>query len=203
MLTDSPYKKSFKPPRRRGSGEGSVQKHYSDSQKVEAVTTYFLLGGNLAETGRVLKINYETLKSWRKSNWWQEIEEQVRKQEKLEISSQLKKLMDKSWVVVADRLEHGDWVLNQKTGEVTRKPVSMRDANNVAKTAVELREKMDLAEAHTVATENINNKLNKLAEAFTKLSKGEKLEEAEDIAFVDVVHEKDDNALHEEREEGL
>jgi hypothetical protein len=48
-----------------------------------------------------------------------------------------------------------------------------------------------------------NNKLNKLAEAFTKLSKGEKLEEAEDIAFVDVVHEKDDNALHEEREEGL
>jgi uncharacterized protein YydD (DUF2326 family) len=151
----------------------------------------------------VLKINYETLKSWRKSNWWQEIEEQVRKQEKLEISSQLKKLMDKSWVVVADRLEHGDWVLNQKTGEVTRKPVSMRDANNVAKTAVELREKMDLAEAHTVATENINNKLNKLAEAFTKLSKGEKLEEAEDIAYVDVVHEKDDNALHKEREEGL
>lgn len=177
-------------------------KHYSDSQKVEAVTTFFLLGGNLAETGRVLKINYDTLKTWRKSNWWSEIEEQVRKQEKLEISSQLKKLMDKSWVVVADRLEHGDWVLNQKTGEVTRKPVSMRDANNVAKVAVELREKLDLNEAHTVATENINNKLNKLAEAFTRLSKGETLEEPEDIEFVERT-EGEQNSLPEERQAQL
>lgn len=179
----------------------STNVRWSDKQKLEACTTYFMLGGNLALVSRTLKIPYETLKIWKSSNWWKDLENDIRKEERLQLSSKLKKVIDKSWDVVADRLEHGDHVYNQKTGELIRKPMTGRDVGTVAKAATELREKLDLQEAHTVAAEHITDKLNKLAEAFSNLSKGIKAPlPAEDIAFV----ERTENAVHtEEREEGL
>ena len=177
----------------------STNVRWSDKQKLEACTTYFMLGGNLALVARTLKIPYETLKQWKTSNWWKELETDIRKEERLQLSSKLKKVIDKSWDVLSDRLENGDHVYNQKTGELIRKPMAGRDVGTVAKAATELREKLDLEEAHTVAAEHITDKLNKLAEAFSNLSKGIKTPVlAEDIAFVEQV-----NALPTERPEGL
>jgi transposase-like protein len=170
---------------------------WSDKQKLEACTMYFMVGDNLSLISKTLNISYETLKVWKTSNWWKELEKEIRKEERLELSTRLKKAIDKSWDIVADRLEHGDHVYNQKTGEIIRKPVVLRDAANVAKSAVELREKLNLEENHTIAAEHITDKLNKLAVAFTNLSKGIVTPPpAEDIDFV----ERTDDAVHEERE---
>jgi len=179
----------------------STNVRWSDKQKIEACTTYFMLGGNLSLVSKTLNISYETLKSWKASNWWKELETNIRKEERLQLSSRLKKVIDKSWDTVVERLENGDHVYNQKTGELIRKPVTLRDVGAIAKSATELREKLDLEEAHTVAAEHITDKLNKLAEAFSNLSKGIKTPlPAEDVEFVE---RTDDNALHEGREEGL
>jgi TRAP-type mannitol/chloroaromatic compound transport system substrate-binding protein len=96
--------------------------------------------------------------------------------------------MEKSWDVVSDRLQHGDWIYDQKAGELRRKPVSLRDAAKVANDTALLRERMDMNENFTVAADQIEDKLTKLAKAFSDLSKG-KLEapQAEDIAFVEEV----------------
>lgn len=164
----------------------AVQTRWSDKQKIEACTTYFMLGGNLALVGKTLNISYDTLKVWKSSNWWKELEGNIRKEERLQLSSRLKKVIDKSWDEVAERLENGDHIYNQKTGELVRKPISARDVGNIAKSATELREKLDLEEAHTVAAEHIADKLAKLAEAFSNLSKGIKAPmPAEDIVFVE------------------
>jgi hypothetical protein len=178
----------------------STNVRWSDKQKLEACTTYFMLGGNLSLVSKTLNISYETLKSWKSSNWWKELEADIRKEERLQLSSKLKKVIDKSWDQVADRLENGDHIYDQKAGVLIRKPMTGRDVGTIAKAATELREKLDLEEAHTVAAEHITDKLNKLAEAFSNLSKGIKTPlPAEDIEFV----ERTTNAVHEEREEGL
>ena len=194
VLSDSEARKNYKV--RRRSPTKATKKWWSDTQKIEAVHTYFMLGGNLSQTGKMLNIPLQTLNVWKRSEWWKNIDEEIRTEERLQLSNQLKKVVDKSWALVSDRLENGDWVYDQKTGEVRRKPVSLKDANKVAVDAVKLRQDMELVQHHTIATEQIADKLNKLAEAFSNLSKGKPLEPAEDVPFV----ERIDDALHEERE---
>lgn len=187
-LTDSDLRKSRITSNRRRA-VSAAKSFWSDSQKAEACTTYFLLGGNLTLTSKKLQIPYETLKTWKKSDWWRELENDIRNEERLTLSSKLRNLMDASLTVVQDRLEKGDWIYDQKTGELRRKPVSMRDAGKLAMDAANLRTKMDIQENHTVSVEHIEDKLQKLANAFSDLAKGKKLEltKAEDIPFVDEV----------------
>lgn len=184
MFTDVEDRKSKKKLR----GVDSVGKHWSDKQKLEAVTTYLMLGGNLRLTSHTLKIPDQTLYQWKKSDWWNKLVSEVKQEERLTVSSRLKNVMEKSWDVVSDRLQHGDWIYDQKAGELRRKPVSLRDAAKVANDTALLRERMDMNENFTVAADQIEDKLTKLAKAFSDLSKG-KLEapQAEDIAFVEEV----------------
>ena len=200
MLSDSPLLKDRKANRNRAVDAGS-NKFWSDKQKIEAVTTYIMLGGNLALTSRQLKIPEITMRKWKTTDWWNKLESDVRKEERMQLSSRLKNVMERSWDVVADRLEKGDWIYDQKLGELRRKPVTMKDAGTLAVQAAKLRNEMDLTENHTIAAEHIEDKLNKLAKAFGDLAKGklQELPPAEDIQFVEVV----ENAVHEERKAGL
>lgn len=192
MITDSQHKS-------RNSPKGHVQSRagtwYNDRQKIEAVQTYLLLG-NFAETARVLGINEHTLRSWKSSDWWHELLQEMKKQDTILLNKRLKSIAAKSLELMEERLEQGDWIYDQKTGELRRKPVSLRDATQATVSVLTIKDKIDDKENFTVAQEHIEQKLSKLAEAFTKLSKGEKLEDAEDIEYVEEVG----NALPEKRE---
>ena len=187
MISDSVFKKELASPKKR-RGPDDDNKFYTDSQKIEAVTTYFLLGGNLALTARKLKINEGTLRGWKYKQWWKDLEREIRQEERLKLSTKLKKIIGTSWEAVEDRLEHGDYFYDQKNGEVKRKPVNLRDAGSIALQATKLHNDMALEEDHSVASEAIEDKLNKLAKAFSDLAKGIKPEApAEDIEFVERV----------------
>lgn len=179
---------------------------YSDKQKIEAVTTYLMLG-TIALTAAALKISESTLLSWKKSEWWKDLVQQIKDEENLVLSNKIKKVVDKSWDVVADRMEKGDFIYDQKTGKMKRKPVSLRDASKVAMDSAILRGKLIQEDNFTVAADQIDEKLNKLAKAFSDLAKGVKPKEpAEDIEYVEVVDsddEGDENSIHEEWPEGL
>lgn len=200
MLSDGSVFKELKSSKNRAVG--ATMKRWSDRQKIEACTTYFMLGGNLSLTSEKLKIPYETIKTWKKSDWWKELEDDIRREERLTLSTKLRNLMDASLVLVQDRLENGDWIYDQKEGELRRKPVSMKDAGKLAMDAANLRAKMNIQENHTVAAEHIEDRLGKLAKAFADLANGKKLETGpvEDIEYID---KEEDDALHEEREERL
>lgn len=198
MLSDSDHYKNVKSSNKRSVS--AFKDRWSDRQKIECITTYFMLGGNVKLTADKLKIPYETVRTWKKTDWWKELEEDIRREERLTLSTKLRSLMDAALVEVQDRLEKGDWIYDQKAGELKRKPVSMKDAGKLAMDAATLRTKMDIQENHTVAAEHIEDKLNKLAKAFSDLAKGKvTTEEAEDLPYVEVV----EDAVHEEREEGL
>lgn len=163
------------------------KRDYTDKQKLDAVTT-FLMTGNASLTAATLGISERTIFLWKKTEWWNELVNEVKKSDRLVISAKLRKVLDKSWHLVEDRLENGDWFFNQKTGELQRKPVSLRDASVVAFQAATLHDKLDRQDHFVVATEQIEDKLTKLAQAFTDLANGKKLktEEIIDVTFRDV-----------------
>lgn len=167
-LSDDPKMKYMPTPRRRSVGRKNG--HWSDSQKVEAVTTYMILG-SLKLVAGALKIPFDTLKTWKKTEWWKEIEMDLRVQEDLQVSQRLKRICEKTFDVVEDRLEHGDFFLDNR-GNLHRKPVSMKDAHKVAMDLGARRDK--LVDRHiageSVSTDKIETKLADLAKEFARIA---------------------------------
>lgn len=196
MLSDDVKKRYMPTPKRRQCGEVAYRRRYSDSQKIEAVTT-FLMTGSVTMTATLLKININTIKLWRKSEWWKEVENDLRTQEDLQLSKRLQTIVTKSLDIVEDRLECGDFVYDQKSGKMRRKPVAMRDA---AKVMMDLQNKREvLIDRHlqeqSVSTDKIENTLAKLAEEFAKIAnqvnETKKPVEVTDVIFADENYAKE------------
>src|ERR1700756_1348319 len=118
-ISDHEEMRHIRRPRRAVSDK---LKRWSDGQKIEAVQSYLLLG-NLTLVASVLKIPRDTLKIWKTTEWWKNMVEELRVQDDLQLSTRLQKIISKSFDAVEDRLDHGDFVYDQKTGEMRRKPV--------------------------------------------------------------------------------
>jgi transposase-like protein len=185
MLSDKPSRVAVKSNRRRSVK--STNKHWSDSQKIEAVTTFLALGGSPSKTCEILQIPLQTLQSWRKAEWWHRIEQDIQKEEKLTLSYNLKQVIDKSIHLIADRLENGDWIYDNKTGKLLRKPVPMKDAARVASDMIDKRLKIADSETFTIAQENIQDKLNQLAKSFSELATKKPVLLAQDVEFIEKV----------------
>lgn len=170
MLSDDKINK-YRPTGRRRAVSAGKGFRWSDSQKIEAVQTYLILG-SLKLTAGALKIPFETLKVWKASQWWKDLIEELRIQEDLQLSNRLKKILVRSYDVIEDRLDHGDFVFDQKTGEMRRKPVSMRDAMQVSTQVSERRD--GLIERHlegkSITEDKIEKTLKDLAERFADIA---------------------------------
>lgn len=195
-LSDDPVRKTQSSGRRRAI-DGTMRR-WSDSQKVEAVHTYLILGSLKLVSG-ALKIPFDTLKVWKASEWWKSMIEDLRVQEDLQLSSRLRKIVDKSYDVVEDRLENGDFVYNQKTGQLRRKPVSMRDAHKVAMDLTAQKEHLidRHIEEQAVSVDKIEQRLAELAESFKRIASSVKTGPVEitDVIFGKL--EEPDNATKE------
>lgn len=195
MLTDNPKHKHWVRTRKRPVNAKIT--HWSDSQKIDCVTTFITLG-SIAQTAAVTRIPESTVKVWRNTEWWKELERELRNSEKLVLSSRLKTVVERSLDIVADRLQNGDFIYNQKSGEIIRKPVNVKEAAHIANTFIEQRERLEGNENYTVDKENIATKLDKLKQEFKNIVERNKQPEVTDVIFVG-----EDDAVHEEREERL
>ena len=168
---------------------------WSDKQKLETVQT-FMMFGNLAMTARILKIPENTVRQWRKSTWWQEIEGELRVQDELQLSARLKKIMENSLDAVEDRLEKGDYIFDQKTGQMKRKPVGLKDAHKVTMDLIDKRNIILNRTAPLASEEQMSDKLLKMMKQFADFAEG-KLTENKTIDVVDV-EIKEADAVHED-----
>src|SRR6266581_5336428 len=107
MLSDNPKRQHCKTPKRRAVA--TRNRLWSDSQKIEAVQTYMVLG-NMRLVSGALKIPFDTLKVWKSSEWWKSLEGDLRMQDDLQLSARLKNIVGKSYDVIEDRMENGDFV---------------------------------------------------------------------------------------------
>jgi hypothetical protein len=83
----------------------------------------------------------------------------------------MKQLIEASQTIVAQRLETGDPILNQKTGEIVYKPVSLKDAHKVAVDLMDRKPAIEKATVEDKSTdEKDEDKLTKLAERFAEMA---------------------------------
>ena len=168
MLSDMPSKQDRKTGRNR-SIEAGTNKQWSDNQKMEAIQSYLLLG-NLALTSRILGIPEITLRVWKRTEWWADMVNEIKSQDRIQLSSRMKKIVDASLTVVEDRLLNGDYQFDQKTGQNIRKPVNMKDAHKVA---VDLQDRQDLlekTEKPEITEDKIESRLLQLANTFAEMA---------------------------------
>jgi transposase-like protein len=199
-LTDNPNTKNRKPKPR--SITAKTNRSWSDKQKIEAVQ-HWLLVGNLALTSRVLGIPEITLRQWKTTEWWKNVVEDLRLQENMEMSVRLKKLVEASLIAVEDRLVAGDWMYDQKSGEMVRKPVNIRDAHKVAVDLMDKRTMLEKAAAPAQEQVQDVDRLEQLAEKFASfvLKKTEQPPVIVDVT--DVTVKETTNAVHDEWSSGL
>lgn len=200
-LSDAESLKDRKTRRRALEAKG---KHWSDSQKLEAVQTYLMLG-SVRMTSAALKIPEITLKVWRASTWWKDLESELKIQDELQLSTRLKKIAEKSFAAVEDRLEHGNFVFDQKTGKIRRIPVNLKDAHKVALDSIQQKELIGKKHVDVANDGQILDKLEQLANKFAEMAT-DKFKQIKDesrtVEMAEVIEEYDD-AVHDKWEEGL
>ena len=181
-----------------------ASKSWGDQQKIEAVNTYVVLGGNAQQTAIALQIPQETLRRWTKTTWWKELYDEIKQEDNIVLSHKLQKIVARSLALVEDRLEKGDFFYDQKTGKVVRKEVSLRDAHEVMKSSFQMRESIEKPQAAEVEEGSINDKLAALAKQFEQFAVAQKEKPPVNVTDVMFIENKEtENALHEERKEGL
>jgi hypothetical protein len=122
----------------------------------------------------------ETIRYWRKQDWWDDTVREIRHSGKVELSSKMKKIVEASIAVIEDRIVNGDFVFDQKTGEVVRKPVNLKDAHKVAIDMVDRQGALEQEADGGVSSnesKNIASSLEKLAEAFKTFAEKNQVKE--------------------------
>lgn len=142
---------------------------WSDQQKIDAVKSWMVLG-NLSMVARLHSIPRITLVKWKETEWWFRLVDELRLEERVQLSSKMKSLVESAHMVVANRLENGDAVINQKTGAIVYKPVSMKDAHRVAVDMHNQKQVMDKMQGGPETKEVDISKLEQLAEKFAEFA---------------------------------
>lgn len=161
--------------RRKKRHPNAVGAHWSDSQRLEAAKLY-LITGNYAAVSAALEIPYQTLNKWKYTQWWKEMMVQLKAEESVELTARMKKIAAKALDVTEDRLENGNFQLDQKTGEVRRIPVNMKDAAKVATDLMTQQQKLEDKPVQQQIESTVNDRLAKLAEEFSKFAKAKQVE---------------------------
>lgn len=198
LLTDSPIKKA--------QALAHIDKHdliearkihqkkqrmESDHTKIEVVKSYLALGGNLTLTSGATGIPIRTLFLWKSKQWWKDLVAALKREEKLTLSAKTKRILELSMEETLDRLENGDFVIDQKTGQFLRKPVSARELNKITTDMLERKEKLDLATEEKQEMKSNDDKLADLAQRFADLAQKALEKPKTTVEVTDVIYMKE------------
>lgn len=155
-----------------------------------AVATKYMQLGNMRLVSELTEVPYQTILDWRKTEWWPQLCDEIKQIKRSKMGAKLEEVIELSVTEVMDRLQNGDFVLDRKTGEIVRKPVSMRDAAQVTNQLITRQIQMEeLAERLTHRKESIKESLQMLAKEFAKFTKEQgkaKPVEVVDVQFTEV-----------------
>ena len=143
--------------------------HWSQNQKLQAVSTYLMLG-NMSQTAIVTGIPLQTLKIWKYTDWFKEYCLQLQSEDVQQMDSNLKRVVDKALKTVEDRLDLGDAQFDQKTGEIVRIPVKAHVALKISTELMTKQQKLRDTPVKEEIERTIDDRLIKLSEEFAKFA---------------------------------
>lgn len=186
LLTDNENTKHWDIKKRPKNAD---KRKWSDTQKVEAVQTYMQLG-TVKLTAQKLGISEHTVYYWQGTQWWKDIIRDIKAQERLLLTNRMRGIRDKSLDIVEERLQNGDFIYDQKTGKMKRKPMQAKDVHKIAIDMIKEQIEIEKQEEHILNQDSIEEKLEKLAKSFEQLANKNNLENiqvSDDIIDVEAI----------------
>ena len=169
--------------------------------KVDVITSISILG-NIREVAKQTKVPFETILQWRKQPWYEQLAAEIKQTRREETGSKLDRIVQRAIEKVEDRLENGDFVLNNKTGQIVRKPVGLKDASTVLKDVLDKQIKLETLQIEEkTIQQSVPDILKTLAAEFAKFNKNQAKQHAQTIDYTEVIGVSD--AIHDERETRL
>lgn len=157
----------------------SARAHWSPKQKLEAVTSYLMLG-KISLVAAATGIPEDTLRVWKRADWWGEMEKEVRTSNNIEVTGRLRQIVNKSMNVIEDRLENGDYQFNPKTGAFTRRPVGAKVAGDILSKAIDKQILIDRMEREPQADQaKIEDRLKTIQDKLLEFSRFAKAKEVQ------------------------
>jgi hypothetical protein len=174
-----------------------VNTKWPKEKKLQIVAQWLAIG-NLRLVSEVSGVSYGLLRQWRMEPWWNEFEGEIRRTEGIQLDNKITKIVNKALEAVEDRLDNGEIVLNNKTGELVRKPVQLRDVHKVAADMVSRREQLreNARAAPEIQAIPVQDQLKALAMEFARMMNG-KSNEVIEVETVEIVREDIDNIMDE------
>lgn len=101
-------------------------KEYDYKKRLEA-TSLYAATGSFVLAAEKSGVDEKIIRKWSKEPWFIEVLHDFRSENLSKLDAAFTDIIDRAAVELKDRLENGDWFSNPKTGQLTRRPVSMRD----------------------------------------------------------------------------
>lgn len=156
---------------------------YDWDKRIEVVKCY-IITGSLRRVSEATGVHLKTLTEWRDQEWWSDITAEIKKQREAKLDNKLSNIVEKALEVVEDRLNNGDLVLNNKTGELIRKPVPLREASKAANELLARQQQLQKnSEGVTIQQTTVKETLNMLANEFSKWNRNQSKKDATVIEF--------------------
>ena len=141
--------------------------HWGDKVKLKAVDMV-MQGITTKLIAIELNVPFKTIESWRLQPWFKDIIKARKEEDNDSIDHKLTDIMHTSLGTIADRLENGDHVRDEKTGKIVRVPVKLRDANTAFTTLMDKRQLIRKLPTNIQDNTTVNQQLQSLAAEFKK-----------------------------------
>lgn len=159
--------------------ETRTQPLNEDKKKIEVLTVYGVCG-HMGQTAELTGVSVDTIRKWRKEEWFREGMEELRNENDIQFEGVFTKMLEKMVGVIDDRATNGDYVV-LRDGTLIRKPVSLRDAVGAMMIAFDKRQMVRNRPTSRAETVSVENRLEKLVQHFTDLSKKTREERKEEL----------------------
>lgn len=144
-------------------------KFFPQTTKIDAATLYAVYG-DTKQVSELANVPESVIRGWKQEPWWIEIQKQVYTEQNEKLAARISVILNKTITHLEERLEHGDEVVVQKTGEIVTKKV---DASVLAKMFENLahQRRITRGEPTSISAKlGVDDRLKNLAEAFYKFT---------------------------------
>ena len=154
---------------------------WTPDKKAQIVAAYLMLGNAPATAAAFTGLSPDLIRQWKMQPWWSEIVENIRMEENLTLDSRMTRILARTFDIVEDRLQNGEFQYDPKEGKLIRRPVNMKDTNKVAGDVIDRRALLrQIQGAEVKNTQAIAEQLKQIAASFAEMArKGPKNGEAE------------------------
>jgi len=150
-------------------------KWFSMDRKVEACTLYAVYG-NVEEVSKITDIPENHIRAWKQESWWIDLTKQIYIEQNENLGASINNVLDKTLEHLKDRLEHGDYVYDRKSGQLKRKPVDTK-VLTILFDNLAVQRRLNRGEPTSISAKlGVEDRLDQLKESFEKFAKAKEIE---------------------------